>query len=329
VTSFAGRRPVVLVAGASAAAPPPGIETAAASVDLVYAESPDAVAESIGDADAVFAWRPDRALLEPNLPLARRLGWIQSASAGVDRLLYPGLVASDITVTNAGGVFDDAMAEYAIGCMLVFAKGLATTILHSRDGTWEYRNTEPLAGRLLVVVGAGPIGTAVARKASALGMRVEGVATAPRPAAGPYRHIAGSGDLPQATSAADYVVNTLPLTDRTKDAFGERAFAAMKPTARFVNLGRGATVDEDALVHALREGRIAGAALDVFRTEPLPAASPLWGMANVIVSPHMAGDLVGWESRVVDVFQDNLGRWLRGERLRNVVDKARGYVPTS
>ena len=329
MTSSAGRRQVVLVAGASAAAPPPGIEPAAAVVDLVYAESPDAVGESIGDADAVFAWRSDRALLEPNLPQARRLRWIQSASAGVDRLLYPALVASDITVTNARGVFDDAIAEYAVGCMLVFAKGLATTILHSRDGSWEYRNTEPLAGRVLVVVGAGPIGTAVARKASALGMHVEGVATAPRPAEGPYRRIAGSDDLPQAISAADYVVNALPLTDRTMDAFGESAFAAMKPTARFLNLGRGATVDEDALVQALREGRIAGAALDVFRTEPLPATSPLWGMANVIVSPHMAGDVVGWEARVVDLFRDNVGRWLRGERLRYVVDKAKGYVPTS
>ncbi len=329
MTTSTLRTPVVLVAGTSATSPPPGIEGAAGSVDLAYADTADAVAEAIGDADVIFAWRPDRALLEPNLPRAERLRWIQSASAGVDRLLYPALVASDITVTNARGVFDDAMAEYAIGCMLAFAKGLATTILHSRDGTWEYRNTEPLAGRLLVVVGAGPIGTAVARKGHALGMRVEGVASAPRPAAKPYRRIVGSVDLLHAISAADYVVNALPLTDRTKDAFGERAFAAMKPTARFLNLGRGATVDEDALVHALHEGRIAGAALDVFRTEPLPATSPLWGMANVIVSPHMAGDLVGWEARVVDVFHDNLERWLRGEPLRNVVDKARGYVPTS
>lgn len=320
---------MVLVAGASVAAPPPGIEGTAGVVDLAYADTADAVAESIADVDVVFAWRPDRALLEPNLPRARRLRWIQSSSAGVDRLLYPALVTSDITVTNARGVFDDAMAEYALGCMLVFAKGLATTILHSREGTWEYRNTEPLAGRLLVVVGAGPIGTAVARTGSAIGMHVEGVASASRPATEPYRRIAGSADLLEVISAADYVVNTLPLTDSTEGAFGERAFAAMKPTARFLNLGRGATVDEDALVHALREGRIAGAALDVFRTEPLPAGSPLWGMANVIVSPHMAGDLVGWEAKVVDVFRDNLERWLRGDTLRNVVDKARGYVPTS
>jgi phosphoglycerate dehydrogenase-like enzyme len=213
--------------------------------------------------------------------------------------------------------------------MLVFAKGLATTILHSREGTWEYRYTEPLAGRLLVIVGAGPIGTAVARKGSALGMHVEGVASTPRRAGGPFRRIAGSGDLLEVISAADYVVNALPLTNSTEDVFGERAFAAMKPSARFLNLGRGATVDEDALVAALREGRIAGAALDVFRTEPLPARSPLWGMANVIVSPHMAGDLIGWEARVVGVFLGNLERWLRGEPLQNVVDKAKGYVPTS
>jgi phosphoglycerate dehydrogenase-like enzyme len=139
--------------------------------------------------------------------------------------------------------------------------------------------------------------------------------------------VRGSAELLDALPEADVVVNSLPLTDATRHVLDARAFAAMRPTARFVNVGRGATVDEEALVEALRDGRIAGAALDVFEVEPLPASSPLWNMPNVIVSPHMSGDIVGWEARVVDVFVENLDRWLRGEPLENVVDKARGYVP--
>jgi len=318
---------VVLVAGAPPGEPPPGLRRIEDRVELAYADTADAVGASIAPADIVFAWRPDRALLERNLGRASRLRWIQSASAGVDRLLFPELVAADVVVTNARGVFDDAIAEYVIACMLIFAKDLATTILDSRERRWRYRTTEPLGGRTLLVVGPGPIGTAVARRASALGMRVQAIASAARRAVAPFERVRGSDELLDALSDADVVVNALPLTDATRHLLDARAFAAMRPTARLVNVGRGATVDEGALVEALREGRIAGAALDVFEAEPLPASSPLWDMPNVIVSPHMSGDIVGWEARVVDVFVENLDRWLRGEPLWNVVDKERGYVP--
>jgi phosphoglycerate dehydrogenase-like enzyme len=323
-----GTPPLILVTGAGERDAPPGLSSLASRARLAFAETPDDIAARIADADVIFAWRPDRETLEPNLSRARRLRWIQTASAGVDRLLFPALVEADIVVTNARGVFDDAMAEYAIACILVFAKDLAATIADSRRAVWHYRYTEPVQGRSLLVLGPGPIGTAVARRASALGMRVEAIASAGRPASTPYDRVRGPDALGDALGGADYVVNTLPLTERTRHLLDDAAFEAMRPTARLVNLGRGATVDEAALVRALRRGAIAGAALDVFETEPLPADSPLWRMPNVIVSPHMSGDLEGWEERVVDVFARNLDRFLRREPLHNVVDKSRGYVPS-
>jgi phosphoglycerate dehydrogenase-like enzyme len=320
---------VVLVTGARAADPPAGLERVAGRVDLAFADTADEVAAGIGPAEVVFAWRPDRALLERNLQRARRLRWIQSASAGVDRLLFPALVDADVIVTNARGVFDDAIGEYVLACILIFAKDLATTIRDSRERRWRYRNTEALAGRTVLVLGAGPIGTAVGERASSLGMRVDAVASAARPATWPYDRVRGVDELLHALSDADVVVNALPLTDATRHLLDQRAFDAMRRSAWLVNVGRGETVDEAALVDALDRGRIAAAALDVFETEPLPASSRLWDMPNVIVSPHMSGDVVGWEGRVVDVFIENLERWLRGEPLHNIVDKSRGFVPTA
>jgi phosphoglycerate dehydrogenase-like enzyme len=134
-----------------------------------------------------------------------------------------------------------------------------------------------------------------------------------------------SSDFARALADADFVLDALPLTATTRDLFDAGRFAAMKPTARFLNVGRGGTVDEVALAEALMQGRIAGAALDVFRVEPLPSESPLWGMPNVLISPHMCGDFDGWEEQVVAIFVDNAGRFARGEPLRNPVDKRAGH----
>jgi phosphoglycerate dehydrogenase-like enzyme len=319
----------VVVAGADPGDRPPGLDAMPERVRLAYAGTADDVRRAIPGADVVLAWSPRREFLEPALEHASRLRWIQSASAGVDGLLFPALVESDVVVTNARGVFDAGMAEYAVACLLAFAKDLPATIARARERAWRHRETEPLAGRRALIVGAGAIGTEIARVARALGMRVEGVASERRAAEEPFERIVGVGELLAVLREADYVVNVLPATARTTRLFDDRAFAAMRPTARFLNLGRGATVDEGALVRALRDGGIAGAALDVFEVEPLPQGSPLWSMPNVIVSPHMSGDLVGWRQRVVDLFRDNLGRFMGGEPLRNVVDKRRGYVPSA
>jgi phosphoglycerate dehydrogenase-like enzyme len=156
-------------------------------------------------------------------------------------------------------------------------------------------------------------------------MRVEAVGRTARPADDVFERIRGADELHAALAEADFVVDAMPLTPQTRHLFDAAAFAAMKPTARFINVGRGATVDERALVEALSAGRLAGAALDVFEQEPLPPDSPLWDMEQVIVFPHMSGDVEGWEADFANVFYDNVGRWLRGEPLHNVVDKRLGF----
>ena len=318
-------RPVVVVVGANADVPPPGVEAAGGDVRLQYAPDAEALGRLLPEADALFAWRSDPTWLPAVWPPSERLRWIQSASAGVDLLLFPDLIESDVAVTNARGVFEEPIAEWVIGAMLAFATGLHRSIVDQQGGEWTSgRSTERLEGARLVVVGPGPIGKATATRAIALGMSISLVGRRPR------RHetfgdVLGVDQLHRALTGADHVLDALPLTDDTRQLFDAAAFAAMGPRARFYNVGRGGTVDEAALIEALRAGTIAGAALDVFAVEPLPAESPLWAMPNVIVSPHVSGDVAGWEHRVVSIFVENARRFAAGEPLANIVDKQAGH----
>ena len=318
----------VVVMGATSEEPPPGVATIAEAVDLAYGASTEELREVLPGSDVLFAWRPRRGLLEDAWDRAGDLRWIQSASAGVDGLLFPGLVESHVVLTNARGVFDDAIAEWVVGVIALFAKDVLGVLERQRRGEWSHRETERLAGRNVLVVGVGPIGRAVARSCGSLGMRVRGVGRTARPGDEAFEAILGLDELADALPWADFVVDALPATSETRHAFGAEAFAAMNPRARFVNFGRGSTVDEQALAEALRQEWIAGAALDVFEEEPLPAESPLWSMPNVIVSPHMSGDFAGWRETVVERFVENLERYLTGRPLLGVVDKRRGYVPS-
>ncbi len=321
-----GERLTVVVMGASADEPPPGIDRATSIATLAFAPTPELLAEAVEFAEAVFAWRSNGVSLPDAWPKVGDLRWVQAASAGVDWILFPELVESDVILTNARGIFDRAIAEFVIGLMLAFAKGLVGTVERQRRKEWAHQETEMLGGRRLLVAGAGPIGREIGRSARALGMRVRAVARTARDGDDVFEAIAETGRLTDAVAWADYVVNALPATPATRRVFAEDAFAAMCTEARFINIGRGATVDERALAEALRDGRIAGAALDVFEEEPLPENSPLWDAPNTIVSPHMSGDFEGWREAVVDLFVDNLERFATGRPLRNVVDKRLGYV---
>ena len=318
-------RPVVVVLGATADEPPPGIEAAATIAELRYAPDDEALRAVIGEADGLYFWRAKREWLEDAFDAAERLRWIQTASDGVDGLLFPTLISSDVIVTNARGIFDDPIAEWVIAAMLTFATGLHTSIVDQTQAMWtDGRRRERVAGHHLVVVGPGPIGGATASRARSLGLTVEAVGRAPRED-DVFGTVHGPDGLHEALGRADHVLDALPLTDGTRQLFDAATFAAMKPSARFYNVGRGGTVDEPALIEALRTGVIAGAALDVFSEEPLPTDSPLWGMPNVIVSPHISGDLPDWESLVVEVFVDNARRLAAGEPLRNRVDTDAGF----
>jgi phosphoglycerate dehydrogenase-like enzyme len=252
--------------------------------------------------------------------------WIHWCGAGVDSILFPDLVSSPVVLTNARGVFDQAMSEYVLGLILAFAKGLPETLRSQAERRWNYRLTERIAERHALIVGVGSIGRAIARMLKRAGMTVAGVGRTARRGDPEFGEVHAAADLVRLLPDADYVVAVLPLTAETAGMFGDREFPAMKATARFINVGRGASVDEGALARALAQGRIAGAALDVFENEPLPAESPLWSVPRLIVSPHMSGDFLECRQALIDLFVDNLRRYRAGEPLRNVVDKALGYV---
>ncbi|WP_410620734.1 D-2-hydroxyacid dehydrogenase [Amycolatopsis sp. cmx-8-4] len=284
--------------------------------------------EALSGADALFVYDFLSTAVPGAWYAADQLRWLHIASAGVDPVLFPGLVESDVVLTNSRGVFDDAIAEYVLGVVLAFAKDFARSHDLQREGRWLHRESERIAGRTAVVVGTGPIGRAIARLLRAAGMRVSGAGRRARTGDPDFGVVHDSAQLAEYLPEADYVVAVAPLTENTKGMFDARAFAAMKPSARFVNVGRGELVVTSDLVAALTDRAIAGAALDVFDTEPLPPESPLWNMPDVLLSPHMSGDFIGWRTTLVEVFAENFRRWRAGEPLRNVVDKTLGYVPS-
>ena len=318
----------VVVMGATADAPPPRIDVVSEVVALSFADTSEALADVLPGADVVLAWRPRSSLLRPVWPKADAVKWIQTASAGVDALLFPELVESHVVVTNARGIFDRAIAEFVLGMMLACAKGLPGMLDRQAKREWEHRDTEMLSGKRVLVAGVGSIGREIGRLCGAFGMTVRGVGSTARGRDDVFRIVYGPDELAEACRWADYIVNALPGTEGTKHLFDDRVISAMQPTARFVNIGRGSTVDEASLVGALRDGRLGGAALDVFESEPLPPESPLWELPNVIVSPHIAGDFAGFREAIVELFVQNLERYLTGLPLENVVDKQRGYVPS-
>ncbi|MFI9726499.1 D-2-hydroxyacid dehydrogenase [Streptomyces sp. NPDC052092] len=247
--------------------------------------------------------------------------WVHTASAGVDHLLCPELAASDTVVTNARGVFEGPIAEYVAGLVLAFAKDLPRTLALQRERAWLHRETRRVAGTRACVVGSGPIGRAVAGTLRALGITTALVGRTARPGT----H--GPEDLDRLLSRADWVVAAAPPTEATRGMFDARRFGVMQPSAHFVNVGRGELVVEEALVRAVRERWIAGAALDVFAAEPLAPDSPLWELPGAVVSPHMSGDTVGWRDELGSQFVELFELWASGRPLVNVVDKRRGYVP--
>jgi phosphoglycerate dehydrogenase-like enzyme len=308
--------------------PPAGLERVAAIAEIRQAATAAEVPGAVEGAEVLLLWDFRAQMLRDAWTHARALRWIHSTGAGVDAVLFPELVASEVILTNSRGVYDRAIAEYVLGLMLGFAKDVWTTADLQRRREWQYRETEMLADRRVLVVGAGGIGRAVVRLARACGMHTSAVARTARtdPELGPVEPYAG---LEGAVGAADYVVLAAPLTPETRGLFTAAVLRRMKPTARLINVGRGALVDEAALIDALRAGRIAGAALDVFLQEPLPKDHPFWSLPGVVVSPHMSGDYRGWTETVAALFVDNYLRWRRGEPLLNVVDKRLGYVPSA
>lgn len=306
---------------------PPGMGPAERIARVRYVDV-DQLAVTLPGADVLFVWDFRSTAVASAWPDTHPPRWVHIASAGVDRLLFPELTEGHTVVTNSRGVFERPIADYVLALVLCFAKDLHTTLRRQAERRWRHRETETVAGRTALVVGTGPIGREIGRRLRAFGMDVSGAGRTARTGDPDLGDISGQDELPAALAAADYVVLAAPLTDLTRGMIDAAALAAMRPTARLVNVARGELVVEADLVAALRAGTIAGAALDVFEDEPLPPSSPLWDLPNVIVSPHMSGDLIGWRDQLVALFADNLRRFTAGEPLRNAVDLSLGYVPS-
>ncbi|MEQ6885900.1 D-2-hydroxyacid dehydrogenase [Salicola sp. Rm-C-2C1-2] len=320
-------RPVITVLTAPDEERPPGLDPLFDRAEVRFAWDAATLRQNLPGTRIMMVTDFRTEALREAWPFADSLEWIHATSAGVDALMFPELVNSGVTVTNAQGIFDRSIAEYVLCTILMFAKDFPRSIRLQMAHQWQHRDTERARGARVLVVGAGSIGRQIGRLVTAVGMEAHGVARRARSEDPDFDEVHDNAALPEQLGRADYVVIAAPLTPATEKLFDAGVFRAMKPTARLINIGRGPIVDTNALVDALRSGEIAGAGLDVFEQEPLPSDHPLWAMENVTMTAHMAGDFIGWKKALTEQFVDNLDNWLVGRDLFNGVDKARGYVP--
>jgi phosphoglycerate dehydrogenase-like enzyme len=279
--------------------------------------------EQFADAEIVCGWN---SAMEEAINSDCKLRWVQTSSAGIDKLPLEKLNSLSVHVTSARGIHPVSMAETLFAMLLSFSRNLHHAIRHQSKQEWKpSERYYQLSGLTMGIIGVGAIGTEIARLATAFGMRTLGVRRSAIPVPG-VNEMYGIEQLEEVLSRSDVVANILPYTVETHHLFNEERFRRMKPGALFFNMGRGASVDTDALVRALEEGWIRGAGLDVFETEPLPGDHPLWSMDNVILTPHIGGWTDDYKQRVADILFHNVHTYLtNGKPDRNLVDYDRNY----
>jgi D-2-hydroxyacid dehydrogenase (NADP+) len=251
---------------------------------------------------------------------APRLQWIQSLATGVDHFLRCPSLKPHVLITSGRGIHGAPMREQVIYMMMGVSRDAVRQIGDQKSHFWERRLWSTLHGKTAVIAGTGIVGSAIGEALKALGMHVIGVSRKPRQEAGFDKMIA-TNRLTEAAARADYLINMLPASADNLDVFDAKVFAAMKPTAYYISAGRGQTVDEDALLTVLRERKIAGAALEVFKTEPLPKDSPFWNLSNVFITPHIGGYVVEYEDFIMPLVVDNMRLFLAGRQgeMQNIV----------
>ncbi len=295
---------------------------------VVHLTDYERLEEEISAADILvgFSLRPEQ------FAAAKKLKWLHCLAAGVSQLMYPELRQSAVIITNARHVHAPAMAEHTLGLMLALARRFPSAFRYQQQHHWaqqEIWDEQPhpmeLRGRTLTIVGYGAIGKALGERARALGMRILAVKRDITHGGEGAEAVFPADKLTEALAEADFVVLALPETPETKHMFAAEQFAAMKPTAYFLNIARSSLVDAAALLEALRTKRIAGAAIDVTDSEPLPPESPLWELDNLIITPHLSALSERLWHRHAALLLDNLDRFFAGHALLNVVDKQRGY----
>jgi phosphoglycerate dehydrogenase-like enzyme len=337
VVDFADRRPFLRPPGwvvdrIRAALPAEwevvSVDAAAEGVGDGGAATPEALA-AVADADVYFGFGVSAEILRAGPGLR----WVHSGTAGVGASLTPEMLARDVVFTNSAGVHAPAIAETVLGMILHFARGLDIAIRNQAEARWAkepFDAGEPpvreVAGSTVGIVGYGGIGREVAARVVALGARVLSLKRRPAEAS-PHgvEILFGAAGLERILAESDFIVLTAPETRETRGLIDAAALERVRPGAVLVNVARGGLVDEAALVAALRDGRLRGAALDVFATEPLPSSSPLWRIPNVLITPHVSGYTLRFWDRETALVEENIARFLAGRPLLNVVDKVAGY----
>jgi len=295
---------------------------------LVHLPTYDGFERELPDTDIFVGF----SLRAEQLAVARKLKWLHSTAAGVGQLMYPEMRQSGIEVTNASGVHKVPMAEHILGTLIAVARRFPECVRYQQQARWAQQDLwdapvrpRELQGQVLLFIGFGAIGREVARVAKPLGMRIRAVTRSGRGKTSLAEEFLPAERLHDALPHADFVVLAAPETPETRKMMGAREFALMKPTAYFLNVSRGALVDELGLVAALERRAIAGAALDVASQEPLPPESPLWKLENAFITPHISAVSEQLWTRQTDLLMGNLERWFSGRELLNRVDLARGY----
>lgn len=295
------------------------IRKVAPEATVVVAEK-ERLADELTDAEIFFGYHTPEVFRG-----AGQLKWIQSIAAGVERMLEPELVERGLTITNASGIHAGPVSETAWALTLAVARGLPRYVRQQQDHHWEPGPPVDLDEATAGIIGLGGIGRRYARVASAFGMRVLAVDRHEPAKPDDVESLWGLERLEEMLEQSDFVLVSCPYTPETHHLINRARLARMKPTAILVNIARGGIVDEDALSEALREGRLAGAGLDVCETEPLPADSPLWEVPNLVITPHCAGLSAHRRRRLTEFFCENLRRYQAGEPLVNVIDQEKGY----
>lgn len=298
-------------------------------LSIVHLDSYDRIEEEIADSEIVIAWsiRPEQ------FKAAKKLRWIHSPAAAVHQLLFPELISSDVTLTNAREVHGPVVAEHVIALIFALAKKIPQAVrlqqkhIWGQELMWRARpRPRELAGATLGLIGLGSIGGEVAKLASALGMRVIAAREHPekeKPEG--VQQVYPASQLQSLLQQSDYIVLAVPITGSTQRLVNAQRLAQMKPDACLINVGRGVVVDEAALLATLRNHQIGGAALDVFNEEPLPPDSPLWDLENLLITPHTAGLTERLWERHYQLFSENLCRYRAGQPLLSIVGKSKGY----
>jgi phosphoglycerate dehydrogenase-like enzyme len=296
--------------------------------NVVIGDSTESFGKMACDATVILNWSASLRLIRDAFRMSPNLRWIHSRSVGLEQTLFPELIASNVILTNGSGVFSPSLGEFVLGAILYFAKDFRRMIRNQMAGLWEAFDVMPISGQTVGIIGYGDIGRAVAARVKAVGMHVLAAKRHVFDTDEPDQlvdQIYGSNRRIEMLPRCDYVVVAAPLNDETRGLINEAEFAAMKRTAVVINVGRGPVIDEDALIKALSEDKIKGAALDVFDKEPLPEGHPFYTLENVLLSPHCADHTPDWLDNAMHFFIAQFERFRLSKPLLNVVDKTLGY----